>query len=162
MGAYAALIANRLGAAIREATWPSGLGVVVVEILFILDEARNLGRRPDVAFVSSERWPLDREMPIEGDFVVVPDLVVEVLSPNDISREVAEKRREYRRYGVRQVWTVILVEWRRDAILRVELSRALAEEAKVKARAAEELRGSYHEPGRRAGRLPSRVHPTPR
>ncbi len=107
MSAYAALIANRLGAAIREATWPSGLGVVLVETMFILDEARNLVRRPDVAFVSSERWPLDREMPIEGEFLVVPDLVVEVLSPNDLSREVAEKRREYLRHGVRQVWTVL-------------------------------------------------------
>jgi Uma2 family endonuclease len=74
--------------------------------MFILDEARNLVRRPDVAFVSSERWPLDREMPIEGEFLVVPDLVVEVLCPKARSAVVAKKTREYLRHGVRQVWIV--------------------------------------------------------
>ena len=107
LSAYAATLAERLFLAIRTVVHPSRLGFVKIETMFILDEAKNLRRRPDVAFVSAERWPLDREMPIEGEFAVVPDLVVEVLSPNDISREVAEKRREYLRHGVRQVWTVL-------------------------------------------------------
>lgn len=40
-----------------------GFGQVIAESLFILDPERNLRRRPDLAFVSAERWPLDRPLP---------------------------------------------------------------------------------------------------
>ena len=106
MSAYASMIADRLFVAIRAVAHRLGLGFVTIETMFILDEARNLVRRPDVAFVSSERWPLDREVPTKGEFLVVPDLVVEVLSPNALSAGVAKKTREYLRHGVREVWLV--------------------------------------------------------
>jgi Uma2 family endonuclease len=78
-----------------------------MEALFILDPIKNLRRRPDVAFVSAAKWPLDRLLPETGDWEIVPDLAVEVVSPNDIFLEVLSKMREYFRFGVRQVWIVV-------------------------------------------------------
>lgn len=82
------------------------LGTVVMEALLILDAEHDLRRRPDVAFVSAERWPLDREIPAVGDWKVVPNLAVEVVSPNDIFQAVLAKMHEYFRLGVQQVWIV--------------------------------------------------------
>ncbi len=107
MSAYTSTVAERLWMAIRSVVHPAGLGFVKIETMFILDVAKNIRRRPDVAFVSVERWPHDREMPAEGEFVVIPDLVIEVVSPTDLLSEDAAKRRAYLRYGVRQVWTVL-------------------------------------------------------
>ena len=67
------------------------LGRATMEGLFILDGDENTRRRPDVAFVSAERWPLDRPIPETGDWNVVPDLAVEVASPNDIFSDVVSK-----------------------------------------------------------------------
>jgi Uma2 family endonuclease len=78
-----------------------------MEMLFILDAQRNLRRRPDVAFVSANRWPLDREIPTTGDWAIVPDLAVEVISPNDIFKDVLTKLQEYFQYGVQLVWAVV-------------------------------------------------------
>jgi Uma2 family endonuclease len=60
-----------------------------------------------VAFVSAQRWPLDRELPPTGDWPVIPDLAVEVVSPNDIFQDVVAKMKEYFRLGVRQVWIIL-------------------------------------------------------
>ena len=40
-------------------------------------------RRPDVAFVSYNRWPRQRRVPRTEAWEVVPNLVVEVVSPTD-------------------------------------------------------------------------------
>ena len=70
-------------------------------------ERCDLRRRPDVAFVSTARWPLDRLIPEAGDWEVVPDLAVEVVSPTDTMEEVLAKMHEYFEKGVRQVWIVV-------------------------------------------------------
>lgn len=76
------------------------------EMVFLLDEGRDLRRRPDVSFVSAERWPVGKGLPLTGDWAVVPDLAVEVLSPNDLYQNVARKLREYFHYGVKEVWLI--------------------------------------------------------
>jgi Uma2 family endonuclease len=81
-------------------------GRVAVETLFLLDPATGLQRRPDLAFVSFERWPRDRPVPGTAAWDVVPDLAVEVVSPNDAATELLEKLLEYFRAGVRQVWLI--------------------------------------------------------
>lgn len=83
------------------------LGRATMEALFILDDEANTRRRPDVAFVSAERWPLDRPIPETGDWHVVPDLAIEVASPNDILSDVFSKIGEYFSYGVREAWLVL-------------------------------------------------------
>lgn len=76
------------------------------EMVFLLDEGRNLRRRPDVSFVSAESWPIGKGLPLTGDWEVVPDLAVEVLSPNELYQNVARKLREYFHYGVKEVWLI--------------------------------------------------------
>ena len=59
-------------------------------------------REPDVAFISAERMPLEvRERRYAQ---VVPDLVVEIVSPNDRPVPVFDKAQMWLRHGVRLVW----------------------------------------------------------
>ena len=64
----------------------------------------KLVRKPDVAFVASGRFA-DEQSP-KGHIVIVPDLAVEAVSPNDTYDEVDVKVGEYLRAGVRLVWIV--------------------------------------------------------
>ena len=61
-------------------------------------------RSPDVCFVRREKLP-GGESP-EGFLEVIPDLAVEVLSPNDRMRQVADKIGEFLEVGVPIVWVV--------------------------------------------------------
>ena len=61
-------------------------------------------RKPDVSFISADRLP--RQPIARGNCTIVPDLAVEVISPNDLSEDVEEKVGEYLRAGVRLVWVV--------------------------------------------------------
>ena len=106
MSAYATWLASRLHGRLGPYAEDKGLGVSVVEMLFVLDTEHDLRRRPDVAFVSTTRWPLDRVLPRTGDWDVVPDLAVEVISPNDIFKDVLAKVRAYFHYGVQVVWVI--------------------------------------------------------
>lgn len=110
MSIYAAWIASRLQSRIGPFAETHGLGTVVTEGLFILDPIKNLRRRPNVAFVSAANWPLDRPLPESGDWEMVPDLAVEVVSPDDVFQDVLAKMREYFRLGVKQVWIVLPVD----------------------------------------------------
>lgn len=62
-------------------------------------------RGPDVAFLSRERLPEGR-FPKEPYPKLVPDLVVEVLSPGNTKGEMNRKRLEYFDNGVRLLWIV--------------------------------------------------------
>src|SRR5215813_4586099 len=107
MSVYTTWLASRLQSRLGSYVEEPGLGTCVMEMLFILDAERNLRRRPDVAFVSADRWPLDREIPTTGDWAIVPDLAVEVISPNDLFQDVLAKLHEYFPYGVRLVWAIV-------------------------------------------------------
>ncbi len=61
-------------------------------------------RLPDVAFVAAGRFP-GEHVP-QGFSDVPPDLAVEVLSPDDRSRDVLDKVGEYLQAGVRLVWVI--------------------------------------------------------
>jgi Uma2 family endonuclease len=54
-------------------------------------------------FLSSGRWP---EAPPDGFLEVSPDLVVEIMSPNDRWQDVRQKLVEYFAIGVQWVWIV--------------------------------------------------------
>jgi Uma2 family endonuclease len=61
---------------------------------------------PDHSFVSTDRWQA-MPPPREGEFLkIVPDLVVEILSPSTASHDRGEKRAIYERSGVREDWLV--------------------------------------------------------
>lgn len=99
-------ITGRLNTRLDVFVEDNRLGIVVPEMMFILDQATNLRHRPDVAFVSADRWPADRPMPEECDWQLAPDLAVEVISPNDAADNLAAKIVEYFAHGVRQVWLI--------------------------------------------------------
>jgi Uma2 family endonuclease len=82
------------------------LGWAVIEMILLIDPAKNLQRRPDLAFVSSSRWPLDREIPEDAAWDVVPELAAEVVSPSNSVGEIMTKIEDYFRAGVRLVWVI--------------------------------------------------------
>jgi Uma2 family endonuclease len=83
------------------------LGRIVFEMLFLLNRDTDLQRRPDVAFVSFDRWPRNRRVPRTAAWDVIPDLAVEVVSPTNTVNEVTNKVRDYFAAGVRLVWVVL-------------------------------------------------------
>jgi Uma2 family endonuclease len=82
------------------------LGRVVTETLFVIDRARKRKRRPDVAFVSVERWSLNRGVPDGEGWDIIPDLAVEVVSRSNSAEEVGMKIEEYFQAGVTRVWVI--------------------------------------------------------
>lgn len=88
------------------------LGEVFTEFAFVLTHDSQWvhgSRVPDVMFVAAARWrdykaahPDWKQKPL----VLVPDLVVEVVSPNDLYTELQDKVAHYLEDGVRQVWVI--------------------------------------------------------
>ena len=105
MGVRSSLITNVLGVALINFVSAKGLGKALIEMLFQINPNRQ--RRPDIAFVSVDRWPIDAELPDDAAWNVVPNLVVEVVSPNDHFYDVLSKLREYFQNGVEQAWVVV-------------------------------------------------------
>ena len=62
-------------------------------------------RRADASFIALDRMPLETYED-EGHTTTVPDIVAEVVSPDDLSHEVDEKRDEWLAAGVKIVWVV--------------------------------------------------------
>ena len=110
MGAFQVWVAARLIRWLFESAAVTRLGEVVPEMLFTIDPDRNLKRRPDVAFVSYDRWPEPQPVPEGESWEVVPDLAVEVISPSNGADEVIKKVGDYFRAGVRLVWVIYPVE----------------------------------------------------
>jgi Uma2 family endonuclease len=79
----------------------------ITEALFHLPAPINRDRRPDVAFVSYERWAKDRPIPAtDNAWDVVLNLATEVVSPTGSVEELEQKIAEYFRAGVQHVWVV--------------------------------------------------------
>ncbi|HEY4589092.1 MAG TPA: Uma2 family endonuclease, partial [Thermoanaerobaculia bacterium] len=75
-------------------------------------------RAVDILFISKER---DLRPRAKGYFEIAPELVVEVLSPDDRMSPVREKLRDYFSAGVRVVWVVD------SALRRVLVHRSLTD-----------------------------------
>ena len=60
------------------------------------------GRKPDVAFVASERIPDD----LWQNFPIPPDLAIEIVSETDEMKAVHEKAFEYLDAGTQLVWAI--------------------------------------------------------
>jgi Uma2 family endonuclease len=61
-------------------------------------------RRPDAMFICRERVPADW---IEAGYLrIAPDLVAEVISPNDLAADLETKVAEYLSAGIQLVWIV--------------------------------------------------------
>jgi Uma2 family endonuclease len=106
MGAFPTEIASILIEYLGPFARQHDLGKVVGEMLFLIDPEADLQRRPDVAFVSSKRWPRRRPAPDDAAWDVVPNLAVEVVSPTDRAEAALDKVREYFEAGVQLAWVI--------------------------------------------------------
>jgi Uma2 family endonuclease len=105
MGAFETVLASWLCHLINSFAVGRKLGLAVNEVLFVLDVHRDLKRRPDVAFVSYARWP-EPVVARENAWNVVPDLVVEIVSPTNLAEEIDGKITDYFQADVRVIWIV--------------------------------------------------------
>ncbi|MFO0964261.1 MAG: Uma2 family endonuclease [Gemmataceae bacterium] len=106
VSAWEISLANFLAARIRESLGQPPHGEPFVEMLFRMRPTVRKDRRPDLAFVSYERWP-DRKVPRDPEaWEMVPDLAVEIVSKNNSAEEIQEKVKEYLACGVKEVWVV--------------------------------------------------------
>ena len=96
-------IAIHIGYLLKRHVEDSPTGRVFGSDVGIILPNGNL-RSPDVSFVSYDKLPKG-DTPVTFQ-EVVPDLVVEVLSPNDRMRQVADKIAEFLDAGVPLVWLV--------------------------------------------------------
>src|SRR5574341_708528 len=89
-GAQHGLVAMNLGHRLKSHVDCRQLGAVfAAETGFILRRDPDTVRAPDVAFIARERLP-EGELPTTY-LQMTPDLLAEVVSPNDSTREVQEK-----------------------------------------------------------------------
>lgn len=93
--------------ALQQHVRPRGLGQITPgDVMFRLEQNPDTLRQPDVAFVRTDRLPPREQR--RSYSPVVPDLAVEIRSPSNTVRELAEKVADYLRAGVRLVWVVDL------------------------------------------------------
>ena len=97
---------------------PRGLGTVLPgDTGVVVERLPDTVRGPDVAFYSTEK--LDPEADIPGYAEVLPDLAVEIRSPNDSLTDMERRARMWLGYGVRLVW-VAHPETRRVDVYRAD------------------------------------------
>jgi Uma2 family endonuclease len=95
-------------------------------------------RKPDVSFIRAGR--LSGNTVPEGWIQIVPDLVVEVLSPTDVWAKTAEKIAEYRAAGIPLIWIV-------DPVLeQVHIHRSPLDRPEIRS-GDDELRDDHVLPG---------------
>lgn len=107
VSAFALWIANEMAHHLSTHCRLHGLGQVFVEMVFVLDAAGDLKRRPDLAFVSAAKWPVGRPPLPGGDWAIIPDLAVEIASPGNSFADLVRKVEEYFRFGVGEVWILV-------------------------------------------------------
>lgn len=94
-------IALTLGSAIRTYVKQHKLGRVGVEIRHGLTNDPLNSRIPDVSFISGQR-----EAVTEGAVPQMPDLAIEIQSPDDSLKAMREKAHYYLVHGASLVWLV--------------------------------------------------------
>jgi len=95
------LVAGRLGYELHRLGDEPGHGLSLPQMTLRVSATR--ARIPDLAFIGRAKLPL----PAKGrDLPVVPDLVVEILSPSTAATDLRDKRDDYRAAGVPAYWIV--------------------------------------------------------
>lgn len=106
MGAESDSIALRLGILLGNLVWAQNLGRLFGSQTgyqcFPAEPTRI--RLPDLSFVAKGRLANDR--PPKGYIKLVPDLAVEVVSPNELYEELQVKVADYKSAKVRLIWVV--------------------------------------------------------
>lgn len=103
-GFEATTIAGTIAWLVSSHARPLDLGYVLTDPGVILRRNPDAVRAPDVAFIRAGRIPPEGMPKAFSD--IVPDLIVEVVSPGDTAAEVQAKVREWLEAGARLVWVV--------------------------------------------------------
>jgi Uma2 family endonuclease len=106
MGVLGATLASLLLELMGPYARSMEVGQVFSEVLFDLRPFVDGSRRPDLAFLSAAKWPLNRRGPEAESWPIIPDLAVEIVSPTNYASKVLDKVREYEKAGVRLVWVI--------------------------------------------------------
>ncbi len=115
-------VAAKVASLLMNHVETNGLGcVLAAETGFKLASDPDTVRAPDVAFIFRERLP---DPPPTGYAKLAPDLVVEVLSPDDRPGEVLAKVADWLSAGSRLVWVVDPAH-RRARVYRADGSESL-------------------------------------
>ena len=93
-------VTNRFAYAITGYCEENDYGAVVENAGFRLESDPDTVRAPDIAWIAPGRIT----EAIAGYPSLIPDLAVEVKSPNDTPREMAERAAMWLNYGSREVW----------------------------------------------------------
>ena len=98
------LVTTRLAAVLCSHVWGRKLGEVLSgDAGFTLFRNPDTVRGPDIAFVRADRVP--HPVPV-GFAELAPDLVVEIVSPNDRPGEILAKAADWLEAGTKLVWVV--------------------------------------------------------
>jgi Uma2 family endonuclease len=89
--------------------WVQQIGKVMLAPFDVVVSREPLRvRQPDLFFVRSETVGELREPELLTRLEIAPEIVIEVLSPNDTVEQLNAKLRDYHTLGVREVWLVDL------------------------------------------------------
>ncbi|MGH9161901.1 MAG: Uma2 family endonuclease [Vicinamibacteraceae bacterium] len=104
-GVVHGVCSQRLGYAVDNYLRAHDIGVVLPQDTgFLLHRGPDTVRAPDMAFIIKERFEA-AGFP-DGFWPGAPDLVVEVISPNDRRKQVEDKVRQWLESGTRLAWIV--------------------------------------------------------
>jgi Uma2 family endonuclease len=90
------------------------LGMVLMEATFVLPDTHDPNwvtgsRTPDILFITQDRieayWAANPDWE-ENPYLIVPDFVIEIVSPTDSFSKIDEKVDAYLADGVRLVWVL--------------------------------------------------------
>ena len=97
-------VVMRLGMPLYQFVEEHELGVVLIEVGFMLATDPDTVRAPDISFLRRERLPMTG-LP---DFFWpgAPELAIEVRSKTDRWSDILDKVDEYLRFGTRLVWVI--------------------------------------------------------
>jgi Uma2 family endonuclease len=98
------VIAGNFYAALRDFVRPRGLGRVLVEARYQVEGDPVNVRQPDVSFTRTERL---QPLVTRGASPTLPDIAVEVQSPDDSLASLREKAAYLTSHGVALVWIAL-------------------------------------------------------
>src|SRR5262249_11366286 len=106
MGAAANRVATVLITRLEQHSSARKLGLVFGQECGyqIFPRDRKKVRKPDGSFIARGRLPGD--CPPPGHVLIPPDLVLEVVSPNDLAEEIDLRLSDYLEAGARLLWVV--------------------------------------------------------
>jgi len=98
------IVAGRIGMLLGDFVEFHDLGMVLAAGTgFKIESNPDLVRAPDASFIHKSRVPAKLTW---GFFLGAPELAVEVVSPDDATREVSEKANMWLAHGTTSVWVV--------------------------------------------------------